>query len=141
MREKRTGDFVGAVFGNIVALVVVNTVLLWRQWTAGVILESWVDILWAANLSIAVQIVGNFLLVFFRPGWFQALMRLLFAAAGLLSLIVFSIVFPLDFGALVGDWLNTALRIVIVVGIGVTFIVCVVELVRTLAGGARAAAK
>ena len=44
MKEKKTGDYVAAVIMNVVVCIVLNTLLLWRQWTQGVILESWVDI-------------------------------------------------------------------------------------------------
>jgi hypothetical protein len=134
MKEKRTGDFVGAVIINTIVCVILNTLLLWRQWTQGVILESWIDILWAANISLGVQIVGNLLLAFYRPPRLQALMRALFAAAGLLSAIVFFIVFPLDFSHVVGSWLNTLLKVLLTIGIGVSLIAFVVELVRFIAG-------
>jgi hypothetical protein len=134
MKEKRTGDFVGAVVVNIIVCVILNTLLLWRQWTQGVILESWIDILWAANISLGVQIVGNLLLAFYHPPRLQALMRALFAAAGLLSAIVFFIVFPIDFSRLVGEWLNTLLKVLLMIGIGVSLIAFVVEFVRFILG-------
>ncbi|MFI5368516.1 MAG: hypothetical protein ACHQ1F_05840, partial [Spirochaetia bacterium] len=127
MREKKTGDFVGAVVVNVLVCIVLNTLLLWRQWTQGVILESWVDILWAANISFAVQIGGNLILAFYHPPRLQSLMRALFAAAGLLSAIVFFIVFPMDFSHLVGTWLNTLLKVLLMIGIGVSLITFVVE--------------
>jgi hypothetical protein len=118
MKEKKTGEFIGSVVGNIVALVLVNTVMLWRPWTRGVVLESWVDILWAADLSILVQIVGNLILAFYRPNIFHAFMKVVFTAAGLLSIIVFYIVFPLDFSKINVDWLNTLARVFLMVGMG-----------------------
>jgi hypothetical protein len=134
MKEKKTGDFVAAVIFNIIACVFMNTLLLWRQWTQGVILESWVDILWAANISLGVQIVGNLVLAFSHPPRLQTLMRALFAAAGLLSAIVFFIVFPMDFSHLVGAWLNTLLKVLLTIGIGVSLIAFVVESVRFILG-------
>ncbi|HYW85772.1 MAG TPA: hypothetical protein VFB30_21145 [Spirochaetia bacterium] len=134
MREKKTGDFVGAVVVNVLVCIVLNTLLLWRQWTQGVILESWVDILWAANISFAVQIGGNLILAFYHPPRLQSLMRALFAAAGLLSAIVFFIVFPMDFSHLVGTWLNTLLKVLLMIGIGVSLITFVVEFVRFIVG-------
>ena len=139
MKEHRTGDYLGSVFGNVVALVIVNMVLLWRPWTHGVVLESWVDILWAADLSIALQIVGNLVLAFYRPAWLDALMRVLFSAAGLLSLLVFFVIFPIDFSGLVGEWLNLLIRVCMVVGMVATAIVGIVQMVRfATAGLARA---
>jgi hypothetical protein len=134
MKEKKTGDFVGAVVVNVFVCVILNTLLLWRQWTQGVILESWIDILWAANISIGVQIAGNLLLAFYHPPRLQALMRALFSAASLLSAIVFFIVFPMDFSHLVGAWLNTLLKVLLMIGIGVSLIAFVVEFVRFILG-------
>jgi hypothetical protein len=135
MKEKKTGEFVAAVIMNIIVCVVLNTLLLWRQWTQGVILESWVDILWAANISIGVQIIGNLMLALYRPPRMLSFMRALFAASGLLSAIVFFIVFPMDFSHLVGSWLNTALKVLLMIGIGASLIALVVELVRFVVGG------
>jgi hypothetical protein len=140
MKEKTTGDYVGAMIGNVIVLVFMNTVLLWRQHTQGVILESWADILWAANVSLGAQIVGSFLLCFFRPAWFSALMRAAFAAAGLLSIIVFFVVFPFDFSRLVGTWLNTLLKVLLMVGMAGTVVGFLVELVRFFRSAGRACA-
>ncbi len=134
MKEKRTGELVGSIIGNVFAIAIVNSVLLWRQYTHGAILESWVDILWAANLSVLVQIAGNLILAFYRPPRLYAFMELLFSLAGLLSVIVFFIVFPLDFSLLVGSWLNTLLRVLMIVGIAGGSIGVIVWLVRFIAG-------
>jgi hypothetical protein len=134
MKEQTTGHYVGAILGNLIGIAIINTVLLWRQHTQGVILSSWIDILWAANLSLVVQMLGNLLLAFYRPPRFAALMRALFAAASLVSLIVFFLVFPLDFSRLVGAWLNTLLKVLIVVGMAVTLITGTVQLVRFIVG-------
>jgi hypothetical protein len=134
VKEKRTGEFVGAIIGNIFAIAIVNSVLFWRQYTHGVILASWVDILWAANLSFLVQIAGSLILAFYRPPRLYAFLELMFSAAGLLSVIVFFIVFPLDFSLLVGSWLNLLLRVLMIVGIGGGAIGVIVWLVRFIAG-------
>jgi hypothetical protein len=138
MKEKRTGEFLGSAFGNVVAIVFMNTVMLWRQYTHGVILPTWSDILWAANISLAVQIAGNLLLASYRPSWFYELIQTAFAAAGLLSVIVFFIVFPLDFSLIVGNWLNTLLKVLVIVGIGGTVLSLVIHFVRFIVAGARA---
>ncbi len=132
MKEKRTGDYVGAFVANVVGLVFVNTVLLWSQYTHGVIQNTWADILWAADLSLVVQIVGNLILCFYRPAWFAALSRAIFAAVGLLSVIVFYLVFPLDFSTVGVEWLNTFLKVLLIVGMAGGLIGFVVELVRMI---------
>jgi hypothetical protein len=134
MKEKKTGQLIGAIFGNIVGIILVNSIMVWRQWTQGVILETWMDILWAANLSLIVQLAGNLVLIFYRQRAFSVFMDVVFSAVSLVSLIVFFIVFPIDFSVLVGDWLNTVLKVVVIVAMGGTLIGFIVNLVRLLTG-------
>jgi hypothetical protein len=138
MREKKTGDYVGAVVANVIVLVFVNTLLLWRQSTQGIVLESWADVLWALDASLGAQIAGNFLLCFYRPQWFSAIIRAFLAAAGLMSIIVFYVVFPLDFSHVVGAWLNALMKIVLIVGMAGSVIGIVIELVRFIQAAGRA---
>jgi hypothetical protein len=134
MKEKRTAELVAAIVANVVAIVFVNSVPLWRQWTLGVILESWTGILWAANLSLVVEIAGNLLLIFYRPPRFYALVQAAFAAVSVVSIIVFYLVFPLDFSGLVGTWLNSLMRAILVIAAAATAIGLVVHLVRAVLG-------
>jgi hypothetical protein len=134
MKEKKTADFVGSIVANIIGIAFMNTVLLWRHLTNGVILESWIDILWAANLSMIVQITGNMLLAFYRPARMYSLIQTIFAAVGLASMIVFYIVFPLDFSQVAGHWLNTLVRAVLIVAMAGTSIGVVVNLARAISG-------
>jgi hypothetical protein len=134
MKKKTTGELVGAIVGNILGILFVNTMPYWRQWTYGVVQESWADIVWAANLSMAVQIGGNLLLILYRPPSLYALLQAVFAAVSLISIAVFYAVFPLDFSQLVGTWLNTLLRFVLIVAMVATAINCAVYLVRLVLG-------
>lgn len=130
MKEKKTGEFVGNVIGNVIALIIVNSVPAWRHLTAGVVLESWSQILWAANLSLAVQIVGNALLAAWHPRRVVFLVQALCSAAALVSVVVFYHVFPLDFAAVGVGWVNTLFRVFLVIGIVGTSIAVVVQGVR-----------
>jgi len=91
---------------------------LWRQYTHGVVLGDFVQILWAANLSFAVQLAGNVSRIFYRAPRFAALARLLGTATGLLSIIVFYVAFPLDFSAVGAAGVGSALRVVLIAGMG-----------------------
>lgn len=134
MKERRTGELIGAVIGNLIAIVLVNTVLLWRHYTNGVILSSWVQILWAANLAIVVQIIGNVLLALYRPARMYSFIQALFAAVNLASIIVFYIVFPLDFAPIAGSWLNTVVKAVLIAAMAGTAIGLIVSVARAAAG-------
>lgn len=141
MKEKKTSDLVASVVFNVIFLVFVNTVPLWQQSTRGVVLETWSSVLWAMNVSIGSQIAGNLFLLFYRPRWLSELLGAVFAATGLLSIIVFFIVFPLDFSKVVGPWLNTLVKILLMLGMAGSLIGFIVQLVRFLREAGRALVK
>lgn len=134
MREKKTFEFVVSVVVNLIGIAIVNTAIIWRQYTNGVILESWIDILWAANLSMIVQVVGNILLAIYRPARMYSLIQAIFAAAGLVSVVVFYNVFPLDFSQMLGNWLNTLAKAVLIIAMAGLSIGLIVNLVRAVSG-------
>jgi hypothetical protein len=130
MKERKTSELTASSIANAIGIVLFNTVPLWRQYTQGVVLEDFVRILWAANLSFLVQIAGNLSLMFYRPPRFAALVQILATSAGLLSLIVFYVVFPLDFSQVGVAWLNSALRIVLIAGMVGAVIGLIVQTVK-----------
>ena len=134
MKEKKTIEFIGAIIGAIIGLVLVNSVPLWRSLTHGVILESWVNILWAANLSMITQILGNIVLAIYRPARMYSFIQAIMTAAGLLSVIVFFNVFPLDFSLLVGNWMNLLVKAALILAMFGSLIGIIVYLVRTVIG-------
>jgi hypothetical protein len=134
MKEKKTLEFVVSVVANLIGIAIINTAIIWRQYTKGVILESWIEILWAANLSMIVQIVGNLLLAIYRPARMYSLLQAIFAGVGLVSVVVFYHVFPLDFSQIVGSWLNTLLKAVLIIAMAGLSIAIVVNLVRAVTG-------
>ena len=134
MKEKKTSGYVGSVIANLVMLEFVNTIPLWRHLTRNVILASWTDVLWALNLAIGVAILGNLLLAYYRPARLQFFFGMLFSATNILSASVLYRVFPLNFSQIVGDWLNTLVKALFIVGIVGASIAFVVYLVRFIAG-------
>jgi hypothetical protein len=141
MREKRTGEIVGSLFGGVVGLLLVNSVLLWLRYTRGVVLDTWAEILWASNLSFIAQVAGNLILAFYRPARFFSFIQLVFAGLGVLSIIIFYVVFPIDFGAVGVAWLNTLLRVFCWVGIAGGTIGFIVWFVRFMSGAPYKVAK
>jgi hypothetical protein len=136
MKEKSTLEFIGGIVGNVIAIVIVNSVPFWLHLTNGIIRESWVNILWAANLSMMVQVSGNFVLALYRPARLYSFIQAIMAAVGLLSVIVFYIVFPLDFSHFVGSWMNIFMKAALILGMFGTVIAIIVHLVRTVLGTA-----
>ena len=118
MKEKKNGELTAAAIANALGVILFNTVPLWRQYTRGVVLQDFVQILWAANLSFLVQLIGNLAMIFYRPPRFAGIVQILGTGASLVSLIVFFVVFPLDFSAVGVAWLNSALKVVMIAGMG-----------------------
>jgi hypothetical protein len=134
MKQRRAGEFIGGILGNLIALVLFNTALAWRHLTHGVILPTWGDILWAANFSLIIQIALNLILVFYRPAWLYSFRQLIAAAVGLVSIIVFYIVFPVDFAQIDLYWINRVLRLILIIGMAGTCIGIIVNFVRLITG-------
>lgn len=117
MKEKKTMEFVGSIIGAIIGLVIMNTYTIWQRFTHGVVLDSWFNILWAANLSMVVSIIGNLLLAVYRPAHMYSFVQLITSLASILSAFVFYGIFPLDFSQIALGWLNNIFKILTIVGI------------------------
>ncbi len=81
MKQKKTVELTASSIANAIGIVLFNTVPLWRQYTQGVVLEDFIRILWAANLSFLVQIAGSLSLVFHRPARFAAFVQIFTTSA------------------------------------------------------------
>jgi hypothetical protein len=134
MKEKKTGELTASSIANAIGIVLFNTVPIWRQYTQGVVLEDFVRILWAANLSFLVQLAGNVSLMFYKPPRFAALVQILTTSAALLSLIVFFVVFPLDFSQVGLAWITTALRVVLIAGMAGSALALIVQTIQLAVG-------
>ncbi len=134
MREKKTAELTFSAIANGICAVLVNTFPLWRQYTQGVVLDDFIRVLWAVNLSVLVQIAANLSMIFYRPPRFAAAAEILTTAAGLLSILVFYVVFPLDFSAVELPWINSLLRVVLIAGMAGASIGFIVQVARLASG-------
>ena len=122
-------DYIFAVIFDIAFLVVVNKV---PDWNILFITDSFADILWAVNTSLAVSLAGNLILIFFHPRFLHHLFNAVFAAFGILATSVILSVFPFDFSQVAGEWLNTVVRIALIIGIVGSVISVVVNIVKAV---------
>ena len=127
--RRRMSDYIFAVIFNIVFLVVVNRV---PNWNIRFITDSFPDILWAVNTSLAVSLAGNLILIFFHPRFLHYLFNAVFAAFGVLAASVILSVFPFEFEDLVGEWLNILVRIALIIGIVGSAVSVVVNIVKAV---------
>ena len=129
MPRRRMTDYIFSVIFNIAFLVVVNKV---PDWNIAFITDSFPDVLWALNTSLAVSLAGNLILIVFHPRFLHYLFNAVFAVFGILAISVLLSVFPFDFSHLVDEWLNILVRIALIVGIVGSAIGVVVNIVKAI---------
>jgi TRAP-type mannitol/chloroaromatic compound transport system permease small subunit len=126
-RPNQIGSYIFSAVANGVLLWVMNQLPVWKPWF---LLDSYADVLWAINMSLTVQLILNLVLIFFHPLFFHYLIQTVFNLVSIVSLVWFILVFPVDFSARPGDWLNWVFRIVLVVALVGTVIGGITNLVR-----------
>ena len=121
-----SGYIASAVF-SAVFLWVMNQLPAWKPFF---LLDSYSEVLWAINMSLTVQIVLNLVLIFFHPLFFHYLIQTVFNLVSIVALVWLIRVFPVDFSARPGDWLNLVFRIVLIVSLVGTAIGGITNLVH-----------
>jgi hypothetical protein len=116
---------------------IVDGAMLWvmhqvPRWQVPFITAQYPRILPAVTVSLAVQMAFYALLIVVHPLWLHYLAQMVYAAVSAVALLVILRVFPFDFAAWAGDWLNTAVRILLIVAFVGTLISGVVSLVHFL---------
>jgi len=116
---------------------IADGVMLWvmhqlPRWRVPFITADYPRILPVITVSLAVQIAFYALLIAVHPLWLHHLAQVVYAAVSAVALLAILRVFPFDFTALAGDWLNTAARILLIVGFVGTLIRGVVNLFQFL---------
>jgi hypothetical protein len=122
-------DYIFAVIFNIAFLIVVNKI---PDWNILFITDSYADILWAVNTSLAVSLAGNLILIFFHPRFLHHLLNAVFSVFAILATSVILSVFPFDFSQLTCEWLTIIVRIALIVGIVGSAISVVVNVVKAV---------
>lgn len=125
-KTARIFGYLIAILVNMIGWVIVNNLL---NWNVPFVTSRLAECLWAINLSIAVALVCQMILLFYDPIWLRHLLQVVMSSFALVSLVVFYRVFPLDFGAEV--W-NQAIRL----GLGIVLIILpiaiLVEFIRAV---------
>ncbi len=134
-RPNAISSYIASAVFSGVFLWVMNQLPVWKPWF---LLDSYSEVLWAINMSLTVQIVLNLVLIFFHPLFFHYLIQTVFNLVSIVALVWIIRIFPVDFSAGPGDWLNLVFRIVLIVALVGTTIGGITNLVhffRTLFRG------
>jgi hypothetical protein len=108
------GNYIAAVILNIILLVVLNRL---PDWNVRVLAPSYQDVLRVINLSLGVQVAGNFILIFFHPLYLHHLGQAVFSAFSAFAVWRVYRVFPFDLTGVIDaiGWFDTFLKIFIMV--------------------------
>lgn len=117
--QRRPAAYAAAIVANIVMVWVVNAI---PGWNWPFITADFPAVLWAANLSLGMQIAGNALLLFLHPRFVHHLVQAVLNAVSLLALIIVVTVYPFDFNSVLADAGDTVARVILYVAIGGTVI-------------------
>lgn len=125
----RISNYIPSVIFNIILLIVLNKI---PDWNIVFITSSYPDILRAVNMTLIVHIVGNVILIFIHPLFTHHLANAVFSVFSLIAAWVIFSVFPFDFSEIVGAWLNTLIRVCLIIGIAGSAISIVVHVVKAV---------
>jgi hypothetical protein len=135
-REKDTGKdsnrpsaYIGAVIFNAIFLYVLNRL---PDWNVPLLTEAFRDVLWAINLSLIVQIVGNFALIFHHPLILHHQAHIAFHTVSVVAIYTLYRAFPFDFSPIPIAWFGIFFRVVLIFALISTIVSGVVHLVKML---------
>jgi hypothetical protein len=134
--ERGPVGFAFAAVINFVFMMILNAHAVWRPWLRGIVTPAFIDVLWAINLSCAVQIVGNLLLSISSQRPLRRFMDLLFAVVSLIGAVVMYRVFPIDLSRF-GDAAVIFARAVLMFAVIAACLAILVNVVRFLGSGGK----
>jgi hypothetical protein len=94
--------------------------------------EDYISCLWAINLPLTAGIIGNFVLLLYRPRWFSHLVQAVLNALAIMAVYIIYKIFPFSFNTNVLDTAIKATLIVIMAGIGLGLIAETIKLGKAL---------
>lgn len=81
--------------------------------------KAFVQCLWAINIFLGFSIIGNFVLILYRPRWFHHLVQSALAGLAIMAFSIVYAIYPFNFD---NSAINTGIRVVLIiimVGLGI----------------------
>ncbi len=94
--------------------------------------DQLISCLWAVNLALGMGIMGNFILLIYRPHWFYHLVQFMMNALFILALYVLLRIFPFNISQSILQSTLKVTLIVVMSGIGIASFVEIVKFVITI---------
>ena len=121
-RMERNGEYVAAIIINLIFLYIFNNLLNWHVYFVTSALN---EVLWIINLSIIVAIIGNFLMLLYKPDWFRHVTKIVLNIFAFAAVYLVYIVFPFNFN---NSFINGGLAILLILAMIGIIIASIVEL-------------
>ena len=103
---------------DVVFLYVLNNL---QYFGISFITGDYISCLWAINLALSCGIIGNFVLLLYRPRWFHYLVRVALDALAILAIYIVFSVFPLSLTDEIFNSITRGILILIMAGFFVGF--------------------
>lgn len=124
-KHERKSEFLGSIFGNFIALLIVNAA---PNYFPGFFTDSYPAALWVMNTVLIITIFVTAILLIFSPKWFYLLAQAAMNAISVVSIVVLVSLFPFNipFG------LSTIVRFALAISAGVVIITTVIYIARAI---------
>ena len=119
-RRERNQEYFTAIIFNFIFLYIFNNLLNWHIYF---VTNALTQVLWIINLSIVVAIVGNFLMLLYRPDWFRHITKIVLNIVAFVAIYLVYIVFPFNFSNSFLNWGLSVLLILAMIGVIIATIV------------------
>ncbi len=126
--KERNGEYIGAIIVNIILLYIFNNLLNWHIYFVTNVFN---EVLWIINLSIVVHIIGNFLMLLYRPEWFRHITKIVLNIVAFAVVYLVYTVFPFNF---YNSFFNWGLSIILILALIGIIIATIVEIYLLITG-------
>ena len=120
LKMERNQEYIAAIIFNFIFLYIFNNLLNWHVYF---VTSALTEVLWIINLSIVVAIIGNFLMLLYRPDWFRHVTKIVLNVVAFAAVYLVYIVFPFNFSNSFLNWGLSVLLILALIGIIIATIV------------------
>lgn len=131
-KDRRPNRPVNYILGGILDGVMLWVVHQVPRWRIPFVTAEYPRILPAITVALAAQMVFYAVLIVAHPLWLHYLAQAVYAVLSAVALGVMLRVFPFAFAPLAGGWLDSAVRILLIVALVGTLISVAVNLVQAL---------
>jgi hypothetical protein len=130
-KERKTGEYIGAVIANAILFFVVNKI---PDWNVVFLNSNYFTVLRIINIAIIVQLTGNFMLIFYHPIFLHEFTQALFSIFGFIVLVFMLSFFPFDFEEIGLGWLETFLRVLLIISLVGTAVSGIIHIIKGITG-------